>query len=152
MALAGAERRIGEPFGRSHISLAAAALVEEDLNVRADPLKGSNEIRGPFTGPRADLGRRARATDTIIILAAVMAGLSYGREVLVPISLAVLLSFVLSPLAAALARLHLGKVASVLIAVIVGIGVLVGLGTIIGKQVAQLSDNLPQYQLVISKK
>ena len=44
------------------------------------------EARNPFSGPRADLGRRAEATDTIIIGVAVVAGLYFGREVLVPIS------------------------------------------------------------------
>ena len=42
------------------------------------------EARNPFSGPRADLGRRAQTTDTIIIGVAVIAGLYFGREVLVP--------------------------------------------------------------------
>jgi hypothetical protein len=49
------------------------------------------EARDPFSGPRADLGRRAETTDTIIIGVAVIAGLYFGREVLVPMSIAVLL-------------------------------------------------------------
>ena len=52
----------------------------------------SNEIKSPFTGPRADLGRRARATDTVIIAVAVIAGLYFGPDALVPFTLAVLLS------------------------------------------------------------
>jgi hypothetical protein len=55
------------------------------------------DARNPFSGPRADLGRRAEATDTIIIGVAVIAGLYFGREVLVPVSIAILLSFVLAP-------------------------------------------------------
>jgi predicted PurR-regulated permease PerM len=108
--------------------------------------------KGPFNGPRADLGRRARATDTIIIVAAVIAGLYFGHDVLVPIALAVLLSFVLAPVAVALARLHVGRVASVLLCVFFAFSILVGLGAVIGKQVAQLAENLPQYQTVIAKK
>jgi hypothetical protein len=54
------------------------------------------EARDPFSGPRADLGKRAETTDTIIIGVAVIAGLYFGREVLVPMSIAVLLSFVLA--------------------------------------------------------
>jgi hypothetical protein len=38
------------------------------------------EARNPFSGPRADLGRRAQAVDTIIIGVAVVAGLYFGRE------------------------------------------------------------------------
>jgi predicted PurR-regulated permease PerM len=112
----------------------------------------STEVKGPFEGPRADLGRRAQATDTVIIAAAVVAGLYFGREVLVPISLAVLLSFVLAPVAINLSRLRIGRVASVIATVIVAFSLLGGLGTIIGRQVSQLADNLPQYQIVIEAK
>jgi predicted PurR-regulated permease PerM len=82
----------------------------------------------------------------------VAAALYFGREVFVPIALAVLLSFVLAPVVAAIARLHVGKVASVLVTVIVAFALLVGLGAIIGRQVSQLAENLPQYQAVITKK
>lgn len=98
------------------------------------------------------MGRRSRETDTIIIVAAVIAGLYFGREVLVPIALAVLLSFVLAPVVVGLRRLHVGKVASVVLSVFVAFGLLIGIGTIIGKQVSQLSENLPQYQAIIAKK
>ncbi len=110
------------------------------------------EARNPFSGPRADLGRRARATDTIIIGVAVIAGLYFGRDVLVPMSIAVLLSFVLAPATDALSRLHIGRVASVLIAVALAFAILGILGAIIGRQAAQLSENLPEYEVVISKK
>jgi AI-2E family transporter len=110
------------------------------------------EARNPFSGPRADLGRRAEATDTIIIGVAVIAGLYFGREVLVPMSIAVLLSFVLVPVADALSRLRIGRVASVLIAVALPFAILGVLGAIIGRQAAQLSENLPANQVVISKK
>jgi predicted PurR-regulated permease PerM len=110
------------------------------------------EAKSPFSGPRADLGRRAQTTDTIIITAAVVAGLYFGHDVLVPIALAVLLSFVLDPVARTFGRLRIGRVASVLLAVAIAFAILIGLGTIIGKQVAQLSENLPQYQVVIAKK
>jgi predicted PurR-regulated permease PerM len=116
------------------------------------PFSTSAEVKSPFSGDRADLGRRSRATDTIIIVVAVIAALYFGREVLVPIALAVLLSFVLAPVVVALVRLRLGKVASVLLTVFVAFGVLIGVGTIIGKQVSQLAENLPQYQSVITKK
>ena len=47
----------------------------------------------------------------------VVAALYLARDVLVPIMLAVLLSFLLTPLANLLRRLHLGRVPSVLVAV-----------------------------------
>lgn len=110
------------------------------------------EVRNPFSGPRADLGRHAKTTDTIIIAVAVIAGLYFGREVLVPMSIAVLLSFVLAPVTDALSRLRIGPVASVLVAVVLAFAILGLLGAIIGRQAAQLGENLPAYQLVIGKK
>jgi predicted PurR-regulated permease PerM len=110
------------------------------------------DVRNPFNGPRADLGRRAETSDTIIIGVAVIAGLYFGRDVLVPMSIAVLLSFILAPVVDALSRLRIGRVASVLIAVALAFAILGILGAIIGRQAAQLSEHLPAYQLVISKK
>ena len=118
----------------------------------ASQAEASTEIAGPFSGPRADIGPRARAADTVIIVAAVIAGLYFGHEVLVPIALAVLLSFVLAPVVEAFAYLRVGKVASVLFAVFLAFAILVGLGAVIGRQVAQLGENLPEYQAVIGKK
>jgi predicted PurR-regulated permease PerM len=110
------------------------------------------EARNPFSGPRADLGRRAEATNTIIIGVAVVAGLYFGREVLVPMSIAILLSFVLAPVTDVLSRLRIGRVASALIAVALAFAILGILGAIIGRQAAQLSESLPAYQIEISKK
>ena len=115
-------------------------------------IKSSNEVKSPFRGPRADLGGRARATDTIIIAVAVIAALYFGREALVPFTLAVLLSFVLAPVVDALTRLRIGKAPSVLLAVALAFTILIGLGYLIGKQVADLTANLPQYQTVIGRK
>ena len=116
------------------------------------PYVDGPEARNPFSGPRADLGRRAEATDTIIIGVAVVAGLYFGREVLVPMSIAILLSFVLAPVTDVLSRLRIGRVASALIAVALAFAILGILGAIIGRQAAQLSENLPAYQVEISKK
>jgi predicted PurR-regulated permease PerM len=117
-----------------------------------DDRSAESDDVSPFRGPRADLGRRARATDTIIIVVAVVAALYFGHDVLVPIALAVLLSFVLTPVTVALARLHIGRVASVLVAVALAFAILVGLGTVIGRQVGELGENLPDYQIVVAKK
>jgi predicted PurR-regulated permease PerM len=116
------------------------------------PRERPGEALSPFSGARADLGKRADATDTVIIVAAIVLALYFARDVLVPIAIAVLLSFVLAPVTAALRRLRVGRVASVLLAVALAAAILVTLGTVIGRQVAQLGENLPQYQVVITKK
>ncbi|MGY3479496.1 AI-2E family transporter [Bradyrhizobium ottawaense] len=81
----------------------------------------------------------------------IVAALYVAREVLVPITVAVLLSFVLSPLVNFFRRLRLGRIPSVLVAVLLAIGVIGTIGTAIGSQVAQLTRHAPEYAATIEK-
>jgi predicted PurR-regulated permease PerM len=89
---------------------------------------------------------------TIVVAVVVVAALYYGRGVLIPITLAVLLSFVLSPLVELLRRAWLGRILSVAVAVILALAIIFTIATAIGTQVAQLAKNFPQYQTTIEEK
>ena len=82
----------------------------------------------------------------------VVAALSLAREVLIPITLAVLLSFLLAPLVGLLRRFKIPKVLSVLLAVVLGISVLGALAGVIGLQVAGLAGDMPRYVSRIENK
>jgi predicted PurR-regulated permease PerM len=97
-------------------------------------------------------GAPSRATGTAIIGAIAIAALYFGREVFVPVALAILLSFVLAPLVLLLRRLRAGRVPSVLVAVLFAFLVIFGIGTLIGSQVAQLAGNLALYESTITTK
>jgi predicted PurR-regulated permease PerM len=84
--------------------------------------------------------------------AVTVAALYFGREVLVPLALAILLSFLLAPLVLLLRRVQLGRVPSVLVAVLVAFTVICGIAGLIGDQLARLAGNLPQYESTISQK
>jgi predicted PurR-regulated permease PerM len=88
----------------------------------------------------------------MVAAAIAVAALYFGREVLIPVTLAMLLSFVLSPLVELLRRIWLGRILSVVLAVVLALGLILALGSAIGTQVAQLSENLPQYQGAIESK
>ena len=60
----------------------------------------------------------------LAVAVVVVAGLYLGREVMIPIVLAVLLSFLLAPLVNVHRRMHLGRVPSVLLAVVLALGVI----------------------------
>ena len=80
---------------------------------------------------------------TVVGLVIVL-GLRWGRPVLIPIALAVLLTFLLNPIVRILQRRGLGRVLSVMVAVsTVGI-VLMGLGGMVTRQVAGMLAELPQ--------
>jgi predicted PurR-regulated permease PerM len=89
---------------------------------------------------------------SLAVAVVVIAGLYLGREVLVPITLALLLSFLLAPLVGLLRRAHLPKTASVLVATLLALGVILLLGTVIGTQVASLAEDLPRYEGTIGTK
>jgi predicted PurR-regulated permease PerM len=89
---------------------------------------------------------------TLAVAVVVVAGLYLGRTVLIPITLAVLLSFLLAPLVNLLRRIHLGRVLSVLVAVILALGIILALGGLIGTQIAELAQEVPQYASTIRNK
>lgn len=82
----------------------------------------------------------------------VIAALYFGRDVFIPIVVAALLSFVLAPVVDLLRRFRLGRVLSVIIAVVLALGIILGLASIIGTQVADLATDLPRYQATIAEK
>ena len=82
----------------------------------------------------------------------IIVGLYLGREVLIPITLAVLLSFLLAPLVALLQRIRVPKVPAVLLSVVAALGVILMLGGLIGTQIASLAQDLPRYQSTIQQK
>src|SRR5690349_4327065 len=82
----------------------------------------------------------------LVAIAIIVAALYVARAVLVPFALALLLSFVLAPGVVALRRLRLGRVPSVMIAVVFAFAVISGIGAVVASQVASLAENLPNYQ------
>src|SRR6195952_5775362 len=82
---------------------------------------------------------------TLAVAVVVVAGLYLGRTVLIPITLAVLLSFLLAPIVGVLRRIHFGRVLSVLVAVVLALSVILALGGLIGSQIADLVQEVPKY-------
>ena len=89
---------------------------------------------------------------TLAVGVVVVAGLYLGQAVLIPITLAVLLSFLLAPLVNLLRRIRLGRVPSALIAVLVALGVILAIGGLIGTQIAALAPDIPTYAARIQGK
>jgi predicted PurR-regulated permease PerM len=88
----------------------------------------------------------------IAVMVVVVAGLFLGRTVLIPITLAVLLSFLLAPLVNLLRHLYLGRVPSVLISVLIALTAILALGGIIGTQLTVLAEETPRYAVTIQRK
>src|SRR3954464_387802 len=95
---------------------------------------------------RASPVASSSAVTTVFFIALIATFLFVAREVLIPIALAVLLSFVLSPLVRLLERLHLPRSLSVVAVVIIAFGVIFALGSLLVAQVNQLAADLPSYR------
>lgn len=92
------------------------------------------------------------ALPVVIIAALVITGLYVGREIFVPIALAILLSFVLAPPVDLLERWRLPRAVAVPLVVVVAFLVLFGLGSLIATQITQLAEKLPTYQQTMRQK
>lgn len=88
----------------------------------------------------------------MLIAALVITALFFGRDILIPLALAVLLGFLLDPAVSRLKRWGLPRMVATLLVVAVALGTLGGMGTYLGNQVTQLSADLPTYQNTIRKK
>ncbi|HEY2462570.1 MAG TPA: AI-2E family transporter [Steroidobacteraceae bacterium] len=88
----------------------------------------------------------------IIATATLLALLYFGRDVLVPVTLAFILSLLIAPLVRTLRRIGLGQTLSVLAAVLVlalSFGAIAG---VIGSQLVPMVGSLPQYERTLEDK
>ncbi|MFV3127297.1 AI-2E family transporter [Niveispirillum sp. KHB5.9] len=88
----------------------------------------------------------------LLVFALIVAALYLAADILIPIALAVLLTFVLSPIVSRLERWRLGRIPSVLMVVAMVFAGIVGFGAVVGSQLGDLADNLPTYQRNIQAK
>src|SRR4026207_187382 len=80
-----------------------------------------------------------RTLVAVAVGAIVVAALYIAQDVLIPITLAVMLSFVLSPLVDALRRIGRWTAAAVAVSVLVALGAIGLIGTLLGSQAATLA-------------
>jgi predicted PurR-regulated permease PerM len=98
------------------------------------------------------LDARTATLQGLLIGAIVIAGLYFGREVLLPLAVAILLSFVLTPPLLLLRRIKLPRVVAVSVVVAAAFAIILALGWAISREVTQLAADLPSYRYALSEK
>src|ERR1700679_1079339 len=88
----------------------------------------------------------------IVASVSILALLYFARSVLVPITLAIILSLLIAPLVRVLRRLHLGQTLSVLAAVVVLALSFAAVAGVIGSQLVRMAQSLPRYERTIKQK
>ena len=112
------------------------------------------EPRTPEVAPSVPVASspELRTLVAVVVAAIVVATLYIARDVLIPITLAVMLSFVLSPLVDFLRRIGLWPAPAVGLSVLVALGAIGLIGTLLGNQAAALSADVPRYVEAIEGK
>ena len=96
--------------------------------------------------------RRGTVLTNMAVAALIIAALYFGREIFVPLALAVLLSFVLAPFVIRLHSWRIPRTASVLLVVFFGFSIIFSLGGLMVSQATRLAAKLPGYQETLSDK
>lgn len=84
--------------------------------------------------------------------AIIVAALYFARDLLIPLVLSVLLTFVLTPLVSILQRWRLPRTLATMIALVMAVLIILSLGTMVANQINQLATELPRYQSTLREK
>ncbi|MCJ2047972.1 AI-2E family transporter [Methylobacterium sp. J-078] len=87
-----------------------------------------------------------------LLVITIAAALYLGRDIFVPVTLAILLSFVLVPGVRLLRRIRVPRALAVLVVVLTAFGALLGVALLIANEAAQLASDLPRYQVTMREK
>ena len=105
----------------------------------------------PMRAPKSSSAAALVGIWTILLVVFVITVLYVGRELLVPLALAALFTFLLTPVVGRLERL-IGRIAAVLIVVSMLFAVLAAAAWLLTRQVIDLAAKLPDYQTNIESK
>ncbi len=107
-------------------------------------------IRQPFKARTSEeLMALLSAMATAVLAVIIVTMLYFGREIIIPIAMAILLSFVLAPLVGLLQRICVPRGLAVVSVVIFAFAVIFATGSLLA---SQLAGDLPRYQSTISEK
>ena len=121
--------------------------------VKRQPMTQPDPLPAPILpAPAARPSTELRHLFRLLVAVVVIAGLYLAQDALVPITLAVLLSFVLSPLVNLLGRIGLWRGPAVIVSVLVALGAIGLVGTLLANQAATLAPSAPAYAETIERK
>ena len=102
--------------------------------------------------PAPDQARILEMLATLFVVVLVVTTLYVGREIFIPIAIAIVVSFVLSPPVLLLRRWGLGRVPSVLTVALAALVIAFLVSAVLTRQVSELAVDLPKYQATVNAK
>src|ERR1700761_8493877 len=110
----------------------------------------SSKLAVPQTSE--DAASLVNAVALAILAVIIVTALYMGREIFVPVALAILLSFVLASPVNVLQRLRVPRGIAVVGVVLLAFAIIFALGSLIATQLNRLAGDLPRYQTTIESK
>ena len=113
-------------------------------------------MRAPEAGhpivPRPNASKDLFHLLAVVATVVTIVALYFARIVLIPFALALLFTFILTPVVKILERIHFGRIPSALLVVLLSVGACGGVGWTVAKQFAEVVNELPDYRANIRTK
>jgi predicted PurR-regulated permease PerM len=94
-------------------------------------------------------GQDSPAQNPLLVLAVVIVVLYLARAVLIPLALALTLSFLLAPMVTWLQKLSMGRVPAVALVMLISVATVGGMAWVVADQLLEVANDLPKYALNI---
>ena len=117
-----------------------------------EPLDGPVPSRPETAAPGRGMPASWRPLAFLVAFVLVVGILYFARSVLIPVAVATLLAFLLSPLVRGLHRLRVNQTVAVILVVVLAFAALAGVVYVVGVQLASLAAEIPKYRHIIRQR
>jgi predicted PurR-regulated permease PerM len=107
---------------------------------------------GQAIAPRANASKDLFHLLAVVVAVVAIVTLYFARIVLIPFALALLFTFILTPVVKLLERIHFGRIPSAILVVLLSLGACGVVGWTVAKQFSQVVNQLPDYKANIRTK
>jgi predicted PurR-regulated permease PerM len=113
---------------------------------------GSRQPNVKFPGPASEVAPRSHASRdlfhllAVVVAVAAIAALYFAKIVLIPFALALLFTFILTPVVRILERIHFRRIPSTLLVVALAVAAFGAVGWTVAKQLSEVANQLPAYK------
>lgn len=116
------------------------------------PVKQQTNTYEPLASPADGSAYTRLAIPPVVTIIGITAILYIGKEVLLPLAIALLLTFALAPIVASLRKAGIPKLIAVVLTVVITFLAIAAFAFLVATQVSNLAQNIPTYQANVLEK